>query len=79
MSEHTRRLSDKILGAFNQACDQNQIDTAEHLLHALEVAVTRYGGHPNADKRKSIAEVVDAYERLHALRKSQLLVALGAA
>ncbi len=72
MTEHARRLSDKILGAFNQACDQSQLDTAEHLLHALELTVTRYGGHPNADKRKSIEEVVAAYERLQALKKTNV-------
>lgn len=75
MSHPRRRLSDKIIDAFNMACDQGQLDTAEHLLHALEVAVTRYGGHPQADKRKSIAEVVDAYERLQTLKRSAQVAA----
>ncbi len=75
MTQYTRRLSDKILAAFHQACDQKQTDTAEYLLRALELAVTRYGGHPNADKRKSLAEVVDAYERLQILKKPDMALA----
>lgn len=64
-----RRLSDKILAAFNQACEQNQPDTAEHLLRALELALTRHGGRGSSDKRADLGPVVEAFGRLEALRQ----------
>lgn len=72
MSEPLRRLSDKILAAFNQACDQNQVDTAEHLLRALELSLTRYGGQNASDKRSQLGPVVEAFGRLEALRQKQI-------
>ena len=67
MTEYTRRLSDKILLAFNQACDQGQLEAAGLLVQALELALTRHGG-PNAvDHRQNLQPVIDAYARLQAL------------
>jgi hypothetical protein len=37
----TRRLTDKILIAFHQACDQSDFEVAEELLHVLEMMVRR--------------------------------------
>lgn len=71
VAETLRRLSDKILAAFNQACEQGQIETAEHLLRALELSLTRYGGHNAADKRGHLGPVVEAFGRLEALRQKQ--------
>lgn len=73
MSETSRRLSDKILIAFNQACDQKQADVAEHLLRALELALTRYGGRNNSEKRAELGPVAEAYARLEALRQPTLV------
>ena len=56
-SFNTRRLSDKILMAFHQACDQDQIDTAEHLLRALELTVTNYGGQDRKSTRLNSSHV----------------------
>lgn len=70
MSDTLRRLSDKILAAFNQACDQRQIEVAEHLLRALELSLTRYGGKNSTDKRGELGPVVEAFGRLEALRHS---------
>lgn len=75
MAETLRRLSDKILAAFNQACEQNQVDTAEHLLRALELSLTRYGGRGNSDKRADLGPVVEAFGRLEALRHKVVAVA----
>jgi hypothetical protein len=41
MTQFTRRLSDKILAAFDQACEQRQLEVAEHLVRALELTLTR--------------------------------------
>ena len=68
MTEYTRRLSDKILFAFNQSCDQGFYDVADHLLRALELALTRQGGRGNVDHRQNMQPVTDAYARLQALK-----------
>jgi hypothetical protein len=74
VTEPLRRLSDKILAAFNQACEQKQVETAEHLLRALELSLTRYGGQNNSDKRAQLGPVVEAFGKLEALRHTQLSV-----
>jgi hypothetical protein len=63
-----RRLSDKVLAAFNQACDQGYTDIAEMLLRTLELALTREGGANSADKRTELGAVIDAYSRLLTLK-----------
>jgi len=74
VTDSLRRLSDKILAAFNQACEQKQVDTAEHLLRALELSLTRYGGQNNSDKRSQLGPVVEAFGKLETLRQKQLSV-----
>ncbi len=68
MTEYTRRLSDKILFAFNQACDQGFFDVADVLIRALELALTRQGGFNKTDNRQNMQAVTDAYSRLQALK-----------
>ena len=65
-----RRLSDKILLAFDQACEKRELDVAELLVKALELTLTRAGGKDNIDKRNDIGPVLDAYARLQHLRES---------
>ena len=59
-----RRMSDKVLAAFNQACDEGDADIAEMLLRALELILTREGGANSADKRGEMGAVIEAYSRL---------------
>ena len=63
---HTRRLSDKILIAFHQACDQADFEVAERLLKVVEtvLAVPR----PIDRKRREQETLVAAHERLWQLR-----------
>jgi hypothetical protein len=68
MTQFSRRLSDKILAAFDQACEQGQIGVAEHLVRALELALTREGGPNRVDKREYMEPVLAAYERLRTLQ-----------
>jgi hypothetical protein len=63
-----RRLSDKILAAFDQACDRHELDVAELLLKALEVTLTRVGGHGQVDKRQNTDALTEAFLRLQQLR-----------
>lgn len=68
MSEPLRRLSDKILAAFNQACDQRESDVAELLLQALDLTLTRQAGNDKNDLRNELGQVAEAYARLKTLR-----------
>src|SRR5579863_2946054 len=69
MTQAERRLSDKILAAFQQACDKGELDVAALLVQALELTLTRAGGKGNVDKREDLGPVVDAYARLKQLRE----------
>jgi len=65
---YTRRLSDKILIAFHQACDQNDLEVAEQLLRVLEVVLTRRRPTPDRRWRQNTDSLVMAHERLWHLR-----------
>jgi len=65
---YTRRLSDKILIAFHQACDQRDLEVAEDLLRILEIVISRRDLHPAQNRRKNMESLVAAYERLWHLR-----------
>ena len=63
-----RRLSDKILVAFHQACDQGDFEVAEQLLRVLEMMLTRRPISPDINGRRNIETLVAAHERLWHLR-----------
>ena len=65
---YTRRLSDKILIAFHQACDQGDYEVAEELLHILERMLTRRPVTNDSNRRKNLESLVAAHERLWLLR-----------
>ncbi|MBI3505423.1 MAG: hypothetical protein HY059_11320 [Proteobacteria bacterium] len=71
MTVYTRRLSDKILLAFDQACETHAIDCAELLLKALEMALTSMGGPGAVDRRINMDPYIHAFERLQALKNSR--------
>jgi hypothetical protein len=77
VTQFNRRLSDKILPAFHQACDQAEIETAEYLLLALEMANSRNHAQPDLDKLRSVAPALGAYQRLDAVRRPQLSLGAG--
>lgn len=68
MSEPLRRLSDKILAAFNQACEQRKSEVAELLVRALDLTLTAQGGDSKKDLRNELGQVAEAYDRLRTLR-----------
>ena len=68
MPRYTRRLSDKILIAFHQACDQRELEIADQLLRILEGMLTRRPTAPDANRRRNIESLVAAHERLWLLR-----------
>lgn len=61
--DYTRRLSDKIIQAHGQACDEGRLDVADVLLRALEVEQSAFGGAQSSDKRQSNPLLLAAYER----------------
>lgn len=71
MPEPGRRLSDKILAAFDQACERRELDVAELLVKALETTLTRTGGKGNIDQRHELGPVVEAYAKLQRLRQPE--------
>ena len=64
-----RRLGDRILAALLLALDQNDLDASEHLVLALEAAMTRFGGPAVVESRNLPEGVEEAYIRLDGLRR----------
>jgi hypothetical protein len=67
---YSRRLSDKILIAFHQACDQGHYEIANALLLIMERLVKRKSD-LGRDDRRQIASLVAAHERLWHLRRPE--------
>lgn len=68
MPDLSRRLSDRILAAFDLACTQGNLPVAEVLVRALDLAMTKEGGPARADRRTDLGPVAEAYEKLRRLR-----------
>jgi hypothetical protein len=71
MPRNNRRLSDKILLAFHQACDQHNFPVALELVHILETMVSATPRSRGIDFRKSVNLVVAAHERLWHIRHAE--------
>jgi hypothetical protein len=71
MPRNNRRLSDKILLAFHQACDQHNFPVALELIHILETMVSATSRSRGIDFRKSVNLVVAAHERLWHIRHAE--------
>lgn len=63
----SRRLTDKILVAFHQACDQGDLEVAWELLLVCEIAMQRPAP-AGRDQRRAKEDLVAAFERLWFLR-----------
>jgi len=71
MTELPRRLSDRILAAFDLACAQRNLPVAEALVRALDLAMTKEGGPARPDRRTELGPVAEAYEKLRELQSSR--------
>jgi hypothetical protein len=71
MTVYTRRLSDKILLAFEQACDVGALECAEILLKALEMSLTTMGGAAAVERRVNMEPYIHAFERLETLKAAR--------
>lgn len=64
----SRRLSDKIFLAFNDACDQRRLDVAELLLQALELSQVTTAQNSGVERRQSTDSMETAQEQIRLLR-----------
>lgn len=69
--ENYVRISDVIVDAFDEACDQENLEVAEMLHKALELVMTRRAGKQNIEKRAVPIKVLNSYDRIEALRKAK--------
>lgn len=63
--KNMRRLSDKILLAHQQACEENRGEVAKILLEALEMDLSTIGG-KKPENREDMTKLEDAFERHNA-------------
>jgi len=68
LPRRTRRLSDKVLVAFHQACDTSDLEMAARLLSILETILARRSVEVDRNHRRSIEDLVAAHERMWHLR-----------
>ena len=68
-TRQNRRLADKVLLAFNIACDVGDVDTAQDLLNILEEIYRRRNINRPNDRRKNVESLVEACRRLWNLRQ----------
>jgi hypothetical protein len=71
MAGQGRRLSDKIIDAFDMACAQNELEVAEGLYRVLEIVLTHYGGAGKTDKRLNTEFILEAGARLEKAQAAQ--------
>ena len=72
LSKKPLRLSDRILDALELALDQEDTQTAEHLVNAMELAMTRQTGGSKYVERREYPERVDsAIDRFHDLKRKK--------
>lgn len=64
-----RRLSDKLLAAFDQACEQGHVEAAELVLKAIEIVLTVEAAPVDRERRTQPGPVIEAFGRLKALRE----------
>lgn len=58
-----RRLSDKIIAAHAEACDQRKMEIAELLMRSLEMDLSSFGG--NRRERRLATELMEQTFKRH--------------
>jgi hypothetical protein len=71
LPRRSRRLADKIMTAFHQACDVDDIETAAALVKVLELLSRRPSPVAGALTRADMTSLVFAHERLWSIRHPQ--------
>lgn len=68
MTTPRRRLADKVIEAFEQACEEREIAIAQELFWALEAAVSRAGSPGGVERRNGYDYILQASVRLERLK-----------
>jgi hypothetical protein len=66
---YSRRLSDKMLVAFDHACDEGKLDAAAELLEIAKTILLREPA-AQSDRRKAVDLITKRQERLSQLRRN---------
>lgn len=66
-----RRLNDKLMLCFHQACEGEDFETAQRMLQVIEMSVTRRRQTVSIERRKHVENLVAAHERLWLLRNNK--------
>ena len=66
-----RRLSEMILVAFHQACDQADLEVAEQLIKILEMVLHRPTHHPERRRKETFVGAYTRLWHLHHTRQGQ--------
>lgn len=72
-SRYKRRLSDKILIAFHQSCDQGDVEVARSLLDVLDFMVQRPRASLEGGERRIKENLVAAHERLWQMQHPEVV------
>lgn len=64
----SRRLSDRIISAFDLAYDQGNLDAAGKLFQALEIVLSSQGGPDRKDRREDVENIRDVGARYMELK-----------
>ncbi len=64
----SRKLADRVLIAFHQACDQGELEVARRLLDIYEFMALRRESAGDASRRRAMDALVAGHERLWHLR-----------
>lgn len=68
MTNPRNRLSDRIIDAFDLACDQKHVEAADGLFRILELVLTRRPGSGHTDNRQDVEDIRRAGLRLAELK-----------
>ena len=65
----SRRLSDRVISAFDLAFEQSNIDAAGKLYQALEIVLSSQGGPNRSDRRQDVENIRKVGDRYLTLKR----------
>tara|TARA_R110000787_G_scaffold3947_19_gene15410 strand:- start:1143 stop:1382 length:240 start_codon:yes stop_codon:yes gene_type:complete len=65
----SRRLSDRVISAFDLAFEQGNIDAAGKLYQALEIVLSSQGGPNRSDRREDVENIRQVGDRYMTLKR----------
>lgn len=65
----SRRLSDRVISAFDLAFEQGNVDAAGKLYQALEIVLSSQGGPNRSDRREDVENIRQVGDRYMTLKR----------